>query len=105
MKPKNTIPEDWILTPEDLDLVMNKSRGNRLSFAWMLLFHRAHGHSPDSTSEIHPNTIDMIAQQLNIVVPKANLLDKAIRTWRRHLAEIRRITGYRESTNKMIPFV
>ena len=100
MKPKNTIPENWKLTAEDLDLIMIKSRSNRLSFAWMLLFHRAHGHSPDSTSEIHPNTIDMIAQQLNIVVPKANLLDKAIRTWRRHLAEIRRITGYRESTNE-----
>ena len=105
MKPKNTIPEDWILTPEDLELIMIKSRSNRLSFAWMFLFHRAHGHFPDSTTDIDPNTIDMIAQQLNIVVPKANLLDKAIRTWRRHCTEIRKITGYRKATNEDVPML
>ena len=105
MKPKNTIPEDWKLTAEDLELVMNKSRSNRLSFAWMLLFYRAHGHFPVSASEIYPNTIDMIAQQLNIAVPKGNLLDKAIRTWRRHRTEIRKITGFREATNKDVPML
>ncbi len=101
MKPKNlTILENWILTPEDLALVMSKSRGNRLSFAWMILFYRMHGRFPYSSNEYHPKTIDMVAQQLNIIsIPKGELFEKAIRTWERHRAEIRKITNSREATN------
>ena len=79
---------------------MTKSRGNRLSFAWMLVFYRKHGRFPYSPSEIRPNTVDKVAEQLKkIAVPKGELFDKAVRTWERHRAEIRKISNRRESTN------
>ena len=71
MKTKGTsIKKDWILTPEDMAHVINKNRRNRLSFAWMFIFYKIHSRFPNSVAEIHPNTIDMIAQQLNVPVPK-----------------------------------
>jgi len=100
MQPKNTtIAENSILSPEDLMLVMDKSRSNKFIFALMLLFHRTQGRFPISPFEFHPKTIDMVAQQLNVVIPKGDFLDKAVRTSMRYRTEIRQITSFRESTN------
>ncbi len=100
MKSKNsTISENWILTPEDFTLVLNKDRGNRLIFALMLLFYRTQGRFPDGISEFHPKTIDMVAQQLAVSAPQGDFFEKAARTLERNRAEIRKITGFREATN------
>jgi len=42
----------WTLTATDLALVMAKNVANRLGFAALFLFHRAHGRFPKTPTEI-----------------------------------------------------
>ena len=56
------IPEGWTLTPADLTLVMAKGRANRLGFAVLLLFYRAHGRFPAAPTEIEPQAVDQVAR-------------------------------------------
>jgi hypothetical protein len=84
-----TDAEPWLLTAADHALVREKSRANRLAFAVLLLFHRAHGRFPKKPTEIGAPTVEHVAQQLGI---EANLdlrHPATNRTWKRHRAEIR----------------
>jgi hypothetical protein len=92
------IPEGWILTPADLTLVMAKGRANRLGFAVLLLFYRAHGRFPGAPTEIEPLAVDQVARQIGMGAIPHDGLDLAARTWKRHRAEIRALFGYREAT-------
>jgi hypothetical protein len=44
--------ETWTLTPADQTLVGTKNGANRLGFAALLLFYRAHGRFPRKPAEI-----------------------------------------------------
>src|SRR3954463_9362895 len=92
------IPEGWILTPADLTLVMAKGRANRLGFAVLLLFYRAHGRFPAAPTEIEPQAVDQVARQIGMGATPHDGVDLAARTWKRHRAEIRALFGYREAT-------
>ena len=92
------LPERWTLTREDQTLVMAKSRANRLGFAVLLLFYRAHGRFPNAPTEIEPQAVDHVARQLGIETTPHDGFDLAARTWKRHRAEIRALFGYREAT-------
>jgi len=92
------IPEGWTLTPADLTLVMAKGRANRLGFAVLLLFYRAHGRFPAAPTEIEPQAVDQVARQIGMGATPHDSLDLAARTWKRHRAEIRALFGYREAT-------
>jgi len=92
------IPEGWTLTPADLALVMAKGRANRLGFAVLLLFYRAHGRFPAAPTEIEPQAVDQVARQIGMGATPHDGLDLAARTWKRHRAEIRALFGYREAT-------
>jgi TnpA family transposase len=92
------IPEGWALTPAELTLVMAKGRANRLGFAVLLLFYRAHGRFPGAPTEIEPQVIGQVARQIGMGAPLHDGLDLAARTWKRHRAEIRALFGYREAT-------
>ncbi len=92
------IPEGWTLTPADLTLVMAKGRANRLGFAVLLLFYRAHGRFPGAPTEIEPQAVDRVARQVGMGATPHDGLDLAARTWKRHRAEIRALFGYRETT-------
>ena len=92
------IPEGWTLTPADLTLVMAKGRANRLGFAVLLLFYRAHGRFPGAPTEIEPQAVDQVARQIGMGATPHDGLDLAARTWKRHRAEIRALFGYREAT-------
>jgi hypothetical protein len=92
------IPEGWALTPADLTLVMAKGRANRLGFAVLLLFYRAHGRFPGAPTEIEPQVVNQVARQIGMEAPLHDGLDLAARTWKRHRAEIRALFGYREAT-------
>lgn len=92
------IPEGWTLTPADLTLVMAKGRANRLGFAVLLLFYRAHGRFPGAPTEIEPQAVDQVARQIGMGATPYDGLDLAARTWKRHRAEIRALFGYRETT-------
>ncbi|MGE5667966.1 MAG: DUF4158 domain-containing protein [Betaproteobacteria bacterium] len=90
--------DPWRLTSADHALVLEKSRANRLVFALLLLFHRAHGRFPGKLTEIDAATVESVAQQLDV---EASLDDRSAtigRTWKRHRAEIRALLGFREAT-------
>ncbi len=57
-------PDGWTLTPTDQPLIAAKSRTNRLSFAVLLLFFRAHGRFPRAPEEIEPDAIVNVERQL-----------------------------------------
>ena len=65
------IPEGWTLALADLTLVMAKGRANRLGFAVLLLFYRAHGRFPPAPTEIEPQAVDQVErrQRLRVLRP------------------------------------
>src|SRR5512135_3301216 len=77
---------------------MAKSRANRLGFAVLLLFYRAHGRFPSAPTEIEPQAVDQVARQIGLGATPHDGLDLAARTWKRHRAEIRALFGCREAT-------
>jgi hypothetical protein len=92
------IPDTWALTPADLALVMAKNEANRVDFALLLLFYRAHGRFPNEPEEIEPGAVASIARQLGMEGVANNGFNTADRTWKRHRAEIRVLFAYREAT-------
>jgi TnpA family transposase len=91
-------PDGWKLTPADEPLIAAKSRANRLPFAMLLLFFRAHGRFPRAQQEIDPDTVADVARQLGTRPISANALSVSDRTLERHRAEIRTLLGFREAT-------
>ena len=55
------IPDCWALTPADLVPVMAKNEANRVDFALLLLFYRAHGRFPNEPEEIEPGAVANIS--------------------------------------------
>ena len=92
------IADCWALTPADHVLVMAKSGANRVDFALLLLFYRAHGRFPNEPEEIEPGAVGKVVQQLGMAGVSHDGLNTAARTWKRYRAEIRAMFGYREAT-------
>jgi len=88
----------WTLTAEDHALVMAKNGANRLGFALLLLFHRAHGRFPRQPVEISARAVKRVARQLGVEPNGNEGYDTTNRTWKRHRAEIRKLLGFREAS-------
>lgn len=88
----------WVLTPADIVLVMAKNSANRLGFALLLLFYRNHGRFPSSLAGIDAEIVARVARQLGVEPGLQDLHDPTDRTWKRHRAEIRTLSGFREAT-------
>ena len=91
-------PDGWRLAPADEPLIAAKSRANRLSFAVLLLFFRAHGRFPRAPEDIEPDTVAVVARQLGIGLAPAKSVAVSGRTVERHRSEIRTLLGFREVT-------
>lgn len=91
-------PYRWELTLEDMSLIETKSRANRLSFAVLLLFFRAHGRFPRTQEELNTDTTASVAQYLDLESSSINTLIISDRTIERYRAEIRNLLGFREAT-------
>ena len=91
-------PDGWTLTPADEPLIAAKSRANRLPFAVLLLFFRAHGRLPRTQDEITPDAVADVARQLGIGLAPTKSPAVSGRTVERHRAEIRTLLGFREMT-------
>src|SRR5271169_5006305 len=91
-------PDGWTPTPADERLIAAKSRANRLSFAVLLLFFRAHGRFPRAPEEIEPSAVAEVARQLGSQPVSVEALLVSDRTLERHRAEIRAVLGFREAT-------
>ncbi len=94
----NNGSDPWVLTPADLALVMAKNRANRLGFALLLLFYRNHGRFPPSLAGIDAEIVVRVARQLGLDPGLQDRHDLTDRTWKRHRAEIRTLSGFREAT-------
>ena len=92
------LSERWIMTPSDRAFVMTKHHTNRLSFAVLLVFFRAHGRFPRAACEVNQLTVEDIARQLAIATPSDFTLHLPERTAERHRAEVRTLLGFREAT-------
>lgn len=89
---------NWLLTAEDLKLIMAKISANRISFAILLVFFRNRRRFPRDEDEIDGNWVQDLSIQLNY---KRRLNASALfigRTSERHRAEIRSLFNFREST-------
>ena len=91
-------PDGWTLTPADEPIIAAKSRANRLSFAVLLLFFRAHGRFPRAQDEIESDTVADVARQIGIELAPAKSPAVFGRTVERQRAEIRILLGFREVT-------
>lgn len=89
---------NWLLTAEDLKLVMAKISANRISFAILLVFFRHRRRFPRDESEIDGNWVQDLSIQLNYKKPLSTSLLFIGRTSERHRAEIRLLFGFREPT-------
>ena len=91
-------PDGWTLAAADKPLIAAKSRVNRLPFAVLLLFFRAHGRFPRVPEEIAPDTIAIVSRQVGDGTASASTAGVSGRTGERHRAEIRALLGFREAT-------
>ena len=94
----DTDDDPWILAPGDHALVMSKRGRTRLGFAILLAFFRDRGRFPRHESEVDPQGIATLSQQLNVRAPVDGEALLVGRTAERMRSEIRVRFGFREAT-------
>ena len=94
----DTDNDPWILAPGDHALVMSKRGRTRLGFAILLAFFRDRGRFPQHESEVDPQGIATLSQQLNVRAPVDGEALLVGRTAERMRSEIRVRFGFREAT-------
>jgi len=90
--------EHWTLAPGEHLLIMNKSGAGRLGFAVLVKFFQAEGRFPTAKSEVPPEAIDYLVQQIKTSPASWDEYDWQGRTIKYHRAEIRSLFGFREAT-------
>ena len=90
--------DQWALAPTERELVMTKSRANRLGFAILLTFFRERGRFPRDEAEVETQGIAALSKQLDVPTPIDGEAFLSGRTAERLRAEIRVRFGFREAT-------
>ncbi len=91
-------PEEWWLTPAELDFVRARHPTNRLSFALLLLFFRQHCRFPHQLSDINPVKTEVVARQIGLSDDGPQAIALSHRTLERYRSEIRDWFGFRKAT-------
>jgi TnpA family transposase len=91
----------WTLLPEEMELLGNKTGGNRIGFALLLKFFELEARFPNHPTEIPETVIPYIAKQVKVSPEKYTDYDWQGRTIKYHRAQIRNFLGFKEadSTN------
>ena len=89
-------PDDWLLQPEEMKLLANRTVGSRLGFAVLLKFFQAKSRFPEHRREVPLDGIRLVAEQLGVGEDIWSDLDWEGRTFKRHRTEIRSHCGFRE---------
>lgn len=92
------VEDQWLLAPPERELVMTKSRANRLGFAILLTFFRDCGRFPRDETEVEAHVIAALCKQLDVPPPSDGKIFLTDRTTERLRAEIRVRFGFREVT-------
>lgn len=90
--------DQWVLAPAERELVMTKSRTNRLGFAILLTFFRERGRFPRDEAEVETQGIAALSKQLDVPTQIDGEAVLSERTAERLRAEIRVRFGFREAT-------
>ena len=90
--------DQWGLAPAERELVMTKSRANRLGFAILLTFFRERGRFPREEAEVETQGVAALSKQLDAPTPIDGEAFLSERTAERLRAEIRVRFGFREAT-------
>lgn len=90
-------PEEWLILPEEEQLLTNRTPHGRLGIAVLLKFFQVKGRFPDQ-GEVGKDILANIAKQIDVPVEAWHDLDWEGRTVKRHRAEIREWCGFREVT-------
>lgn len=90
-------PEEWWLTPAELDFVRARHPTNRLSFALLLLFFRQHCRFPHQLSDINPVKTEVVARQIGLSDDGPQAIALSHRTLERYRSEIRDWFGFRKA--------
>lgn len=92
------IEDAWALAPVERELVMLKTRANRLGFAVLLTFFREQGRFPRDEEMVEPQGITALSTQIGMPMPTDGEAFLSGRTAERLRAEIRMHFGFREAT-------
>lgn len=92
--------ERWMLTPDELPLLANKSGATRLGFAILLRFFAGEGRFPGSKSEVPGQVVAYIGNQVGVPAEEYLQYDWQGRTIKYHRAQIREFFGFREITEQ-----
>jgi TnpA family transposase len=89
--------ESWTLLPEEMELLGNKTGGNRIGFALLLKFFELEARFPNHPTEIPEIVIPYIAKQVKVSPEKYTDYDWQGRTIKYHRAQIRNFLGFKEA--------
>lgn len=88
----------WLLFPQERQLLGNKTGATRLGFALLLKFFQLEGRFPASALELPRAAVSFVASQIEIPAEAWNDYPWDGATIKRHRAEIREWCGFREVT-------
>lgn len=88
----------WTLLEVDRDLVANKTGATRLGFAVLLKFFELEARFPSGPSEVAPEAVAFVAEQVGVDAAQLAGYDWGGRTIKRHRVQIRGVFGFRESS-------
>ena len=88
--------EHFTLYPDETRLLRNKSGATRLGFSLSLKFLLWKARFPRGRGELPDNVIEFVAGQVGVPAADIGFYDWDGRQVKRHRAEIRRVTGFRE---------
>ena len=88
--------EHFTLYPDETRLLRNKSGATRLGFSLSLKFLLWKARFPRGRGELPDNMIEFVAGQVGVPAADIGFSDWEGRQVKRHRAEIRRVTGFRE---------
>jgi len=94
------LAENFLLPPDEMMLLGDKSGSGKLGFALMLKYFQRDGRFPASLSDLPAGVVSHVARQLHVGEASLAGYDLGGRTGTRHRAEIRKFTGFREFTDR-----
>ncbi|MGH3569775.1 MAG: DUF4158 domain-containing protein [Pseudonocardia sp.] len=88
--------EHFILLPDEVALLRNKSGATRLGFAVLLKYFTLAGRFPSGRSAVADEAVEFVARQVGVSAAELSFYNWSGRQIKAHRAEIRQVLGFRE---------
>ena len=92
------LAEHWLLTPNEVELVRDRTDRSRIGFAALLKFLQVEGRFPIERNEIPTLALDYLSSQLEVSQDAYSAYDLASRSAKRDRVQIRELLGFRQVT-------